>query len=318
MSLTILVRQPEIREAFDRLAVKERTPASLLRCPLRVPDAGGPQGLAGTAFDYMARAQIVRDLGSRVAKLHVGTAASDRIAEHVEMVAPSDRVERKWKGHIAAAKAELDEYAAGRGDIQLVSRQVQYLALAEMAFRSGRDFDPEFESSAAVEDELLRLVELFGPAERYSPRKSCFLNPVFVASRWVGGADADLLLDDTLIDLKTTKVCRVEVEMLRQMAGYAALQSIGGLDLGEEVHTAPFAAVELYFARFGRSATWRISELFPADGFPQFCAVIRGVVEGNQRRFDEMMQRVEQRRSEAKARPRTKAAKKVKKRKKKR
>jgi hypothetical protein len=90
-------------------------------------------------------------------------------------------------------------------------------------------------------------------------------------------------VDDNLIDLKTTIKSVVEVDMMRQLAGYAALQSIGGLRIGSSLHTAPFVSVALYYARYGVTAQWPMEELFPGDGFQRFCAVIREAVDTSRR-----------------------------------
>lgn len=248
--------------------------------------------MSGTAFDYLARAQIVRHFQRAGVKLYVETSTIDRVEEHIRDATVSLDQERQWMDYAAAAKDKMTEYAAGRGDLRDLASWVQYIAFAEMAFRSSRSLDPEFKPIGAVSDELLRLIEIFNPVARYNPRKHCFLNPIFVAAPLVGGADGDIVVDDVLIDLKTTKKASVDAKMLRQLAGYAALQSIGGIRIYDNVHTTPFESVELYFARYGKSVSWAIADLFPNDGFSGFCSVIRGIVQARQKQRDEIMERV--------------------------
>jgi hypothetical protein len=53
--------------------------------------------------------------------------------------------------------------------------------------------------------DLRRLIELVDP-DTFTAHELCILNPTFGdASRMVGGADTDVLLDDTLRDVKTVK-----------------------------------------------------------------------------------------------------------------
>ena len=49
------------------------------------------------------------------------------------------------------------------------------------------------------------------------------LNPTFVGSRYVGGADADLILDRRLIEIKTTTHARLDKSWLLQLLGYVFL-----------------------------------------------------------------------------------------------
>jgi len=130
----------------------------------------------------------------------------------------------------------------------------------------------------------------------------------------VRGADADLLVDATLVDLKTTKTASVGADILRQLAGYAALQTMGGIETDGAPHTSPFERVELYFARYGVTATWAIPDLFPGGGFDQFCAVLSEIVEANRKRFDEFLERIARSRAdeaEQKKPMRTKVRKKI-------
>ena len=55
-------------------------------------------------------------------------------------------------------------------------------------------------------------------------RMSVVLNPTFDGSRNVGGADADLIANGTLIELKTTRQDKFErIDHLCQLLGYALL-----------------------------------------------------------------------------------------------
>jgi hypothetical protein len=69
---------------------------------------------------------------------------------------------------------------------------------------------------AAVCGRLLATVALTGEA---------ILNPTFALSRDVGGADADLVLGGCLIDVKSTLNPRLDPVWLRQLLGYALLDS---------------------------------------------------------------------------------------------
>ena len=54
---------------------------------------------------------------------------------------------------------------------------------------------------------------------QFTSQDVCLLNPIFGASSLVGGADADMLLDQCLIDIKTTKSLKFSREYLDQLVG---------------------------------------------------------------------------------------------------
>lgn len=77
------------------------------------------------------------------------------------------------------------------------------------------------------------------------------LNPTFAGSRDVGGADADLIVDGCLIDLKASVKPVVEAVWLRQLAGYVLL------DYDNE---HGINAVGIYMVRQGKLLRWPLDE----------------------------------------------------------
>ena len=116
---------------------------------------------------------------------------------------------------------------------------------------------PTWEDCAAdVEDSLARevrgLMEVaereFGAVDRVGA-----IGPEFVGSPYVGGADADLLLDHRLVEVKTTiRPGRELLRASRQMLGYILL------DWSDE-HEMEGAG--FYFARQGELVSWPLSSL---------------------------------------------------------
>jgi hypothetical protein len=74
------------------------------------------------------------------------------------------------------------------------------------------------------------LISIVKP-EYFKSRKICILNPTFgKASRLVGGADCDLVIDDAIIDIKTTKKLDLTRNYFDQLIGYYILYTIGNID----------------------------------------------------------------------------------------
>lgn len=169
-----------------------------------------------------------------------------------------------------------DDYVAGR-DVpeERVARCAQYLGAADLLFRIG-DFNPNFQARDEVTAELLALGAAFDPLTALRPRGTVLLNPVLRAGDCVEGADADLVVDATIIDIKTTQDVGVSPAHLRQLAGYAVLLAEGGAEVGL---AAPWRGacdrVGVYFSRHGKLASWSLDEIFPGDGFARFADAFR-------------------------------------------
>ncbi len=90
--------------------------------------------------------------------------------------------------------------------------------------------------------------------ERYSEHLSdpVHLNPTFKGSGDIGGADADLILNECLLDIKTTVVPKITNTMLYQLIGYVLL------DYEDEYH---IKEVGIYLARQGKTLRWDLNEL---------------------------------------------------------
>jgi hypothetical protein len=101
-----------------------------------------------------------------------------------------------------------------------------------------------------VEDlaQLARLcVDAFG--NRFD--RPAVLNPVFAQSRAVGGADADLISDGMLLEIKTTINPRIDGAWIRQLLGYLLLDTAGEFEI---------RSLGLYLARQGRLLEWPLPD----------------------------------------------------------
>ncbi len=77
------------------------------------------------------------------------------------------------------------------------------------------------------------------------------LNPTFAGSLDVGGADADMVIDGCLIDIKASVSPQIKAEYLYQLAGYLLL------DYDDQLH---INSVGIYMARQGMLFTWSVAE----------------------------------------------------------
>ena len=79
------------------------------------------------------------------------------------------------------------------------------------------------------------------------------LNPIFDGSGDVGGADADLIVDGTLIDIKTSMNPQIPLWFIRELLGYTLL------DYSDRYH---IDSIGLYMSRQGILFKWSLDEVF--------------------------------------------------------
>ena len=250
MSLKELVQRPAIRRAFRQLAGPQRSPLVLQRANLLIESRAGNETIVGHAFDYMARAKVVRELRELDVKIFVHDWVAESAKESLRRLCKTRAHQKRWQDFFLMARACFADYELGKADALALASCAQYLAHAEVACRvHERYFDPDFRPEPETTEELTRMIELFDPAWRFAPRAICLLNPSFVGSESIGGADADLLTDNLLTDFKATK--RKRIDGLLQLVGYAALARDGGFVCGGQIHSIQIEEVAIYFARFG-------------------------------------------------------------------
>ena len=142
------------------------------------------------------------------------------------------------------------------------------LSKLDVIFRAGYIVeDIEFINNKDVEDlrKFLSLVD----SELFKTNKVCILNPTFgEGSKLVGGADADLVVDDMLIDVKTVKKLTFSRKYLDQLIGYYALYKIGGIDgmpIQNEINK-----LGVYFSRYGYLYWYDLDDIIDENRFPEF------------------------------------------------
>ncbi len=117
-------------------------------------------------------------------------------------------------------------------------------------------------------DDLRNLISVVEP-ELFKADKICLLNPTFgKASKLVGGADADLVIDDMLIDIKTKKKLQMNRNYFNQLIGYYTLYRIGGID-GMPPQNE-IKKLGIYFARYGYLHLYKVKDIIDENRFTKF------------------------------------------------
>ncbi len=116
--------------------------------------------------------------------------------------------------------------------------------------------------------DLRNLISLANQKE-LKPNNVCILNPNFgQASLMVGGADADLIIDDMLIDIKTTKNLKMNREYYDQLIGYYTLYRIGGVN--NTTMNVDIKKLGVCFSRYGYLHLYNIEDIIDETEFSKF------------------------------------------------
>lgn len=126
---------------------------------------------------------------------------------------------------------------------------------------------PDFEE--ADPEDVRDLVDLLAitPFSDLINDRVLLLNPTFgEASRMIGGADADLIVGDMLVDIKTTKSDTIKLEHINQLLGYFLLaRQHRAID-----PTFPVInRIGLYYSRYGYLHSFEASSWTDHPAFPE-------------------------------------------------
>ena len=252
-------------ERFPTTALKpvselwyERVRASSIVCE---PPGGVNPGTIGTAFDYRARLCF--------APLNWEETVAARGAFNTFGLG---RPQLAALGHDVGKEllsASPQRRLGGRGALEERLCQCCYaLALYDQLFRAqaartsspllGLPEDASLEDLLALApgaaiDDIASMTRLLCDREPDLFETRVALNPTFDGSMQVGGADADLISNGTLIELKTTRQEKFErVDHIYQLLGYALLDFSDSFGLSR---------IGIYLARRGLLLTWELNDL---------------------------------------------------------
>lgn len=269
MSLTSFISQPEIRDGF-RAALTKQPPFKPDK-PMIAPPLTANYALVGTAFDYLLRFYLER--------LNPNTKTQSWVAGlgvlFIEDNQTRELAEETFRDAEKHHRAYLQD---GVLTDELISASLR-LACLDGSARGGNERFNKDELRNLDERDIADLRELMSivPEQDFKAQKACHLNPTFgFASRLVGGGDADIVIDDKIIDIKTTKNLKLEPRHIHQLVGYYILLSLGGVDVkrGNNFHyldeISEINNLCIYFSRHGYLHIIKTSDLIAPESFSNF------------------------------------------------
>jgi hypothetical protein len=266
MSLTSFVNQRDVREKLKQEFPK---PKFTNKQDLLAPPLTKNYGLVGTAFDYLLRFYIKQ----------INPQAIERvwIAESSVNILKKSGFNRFYEqGYLIVTQAR-EEYAKFLATQQLTDELIRdslLLAKLDAFFRVGK-IDENLQDIDEKDVEDLRSLMSLVDANLFKSSGVVLLNPTFgLASALVGGADADLLIDDLLIDVKNTKEFSLEREAFNQLIGYYTLFKIDEIDGAPPQHEVK--RLGIYFSRYAYLHVIPVEDVIDESRFPQFLGWFEG------------------------------------------
>lgn len=248
MSMTFLLKKdPTIRSALSQWFTKPRLvpPPAIL-----VPRGSSAPAEIGTAFDYLLRFFLNRNVAD--------TRSSLWVAESATIFVSGERRKHLMSILTHARAVESEYIATGNVTDELMAVCVD-LARADLILRIGRT---EFLGTPVLEESVRELWDLFNLLDpgQWQADRPCILNPTFgEASSAVGGADADLIWNGHLIEVKTSSRPGFQLRDFQQIVCYYLLHRIAGV--GSGMTGGGVNGIGFYLSRAGVRVTWRIEEL---------------------------------------------------------
>jgi hypothetical protein len=278
MSLTsFLSNNQDVRDHFRQQFNK---PPLATDKDLLAPPLSNRYTLVGTAFDYLLRFYLKRlnpdaierqwvaeYCLARPSPLLVGAIDID-IDTGTVVSYTETKLTKRAKRIIEQAKANYFAYLRSGRITDDLFKSALCLAQLDPIYRAG--FIDKNMGNVRDEDieDLRKLLSIVDP-KLFKAQHLCMLNPTFgEASRLVGGADADLLIDDLLIDIKTTKKLDFKTTFFHQLMGYVVLHEIARV--GDLTPKPPVTKAGIYFARHAHLHVFQLDAVIDRDSFPKF------------------------------------------------
>jgi hypothetical protein len=273
VSLSSFLRQPDVRAAFRTEFIK---PKRSMTATLLVKPLSKRYHTIGTAFDYLLRFYLERTVPHAKKRSWVAAAGLRALGRATDVV-DVDTVE-------VSTEYENDEVATGHKlYLEALTKYTRYLknGVVNTALLQGAIYLAQLDGvirfgsadglgTIYTEDlrELRALMKLLRPG-LFPSHHRCLLNPTFgKASRAIGGADADLILDDMLIDIKVTQHLELSRDIYNQLMGYYVLHELSGLKDGRR--KSRIHRLGVYFARHAHLEVFEVKDVVNPKTFPGF------------------------------------------------
>lgn len=224
----------------------------------------------GTAYDFWLRAYI-----QRINNINVEKNLSPQVAVGIDRMFEDEAINYKERNKFLKKAQEIwnirEKYILGEKILAKdLFEGMAILAYFEAYFRSRKEREEGYLTASKVEmKDLVKIaLETRKVSNYFKVKRELVCNPNFgESSILVGGADADFLIDKTLVDIKTTKYYKYHEKDIHQLIGYYILNTyshyLPGWIINSDVGT-PKRKIEnlaLFYPRFNQYIYFSIKEL---------------------------------------------------------
>ena len=267
MSLWSFLRQPDVKERFKtEFPIPAMPIKKKLLAPPIIPTHAA---LVGTAFDYLLRFTIEHLNPSKFTHTDPRWIAESALP----IILDKEGATGAYKKAVGILDSAWKSYnlfiPTGKISASLL-RDTLLLAQLDVFYRAG--YERGITNFGVVEQgdiqDLQNLHALINPV-LFKAKDVCLLNPTFgEASHLIGGADADLIIDTMLIDIKTVKELKIQREYINELIGYYSLNTLYQMTGIPEVPI--LQRFGLYFSRYGHLHSIEIKDVINPKTYSAF------------------------------------------------
>lgn len=249
---------PDVREKFKQTFTK---PRYTIEHDMVASPVTKNYSLVGTAFDYLLRFQLEH--------WYTSATSAGWVAEISLFMVEEDTPRHKYIRNVLDICREEHYQFIRTGEITKgILKTCLVLAQLDVIFRRTALVSDFMQFDDGDLQDLRTLIKSV-PPNMFDHNKLCLLDPTFGdGSILVRGADVDLVIDDMIIDIKTTINPLLQLEHFRQLVGYYLLYRYGGITGAPEGHT--INRLGIYYSRFAELVTFDVKDIIPIRAQDEF------------------------------------------------
>lgn len=250
--MTSMIRGSKtFRQEFMQFLVKPKLPP---KPAVFIPSTSRRSGVIGTAVDYLFRFQL-----ERTCQLRDEDGDVSWVADHSLSLVSDKKLRKQMEKDLRHFHQVVHDYVLGNSEVTAeLIRTALLLSNFDVIFRTGAYEEFAYRIEEGELEELENIMRQF-PEELLSGWEHLRLNPTFLSGGYVGGADADLILDDHLVEIKTCGKWELRLRDFLQLMGYVLLQEI---DNTARLEPEEIVGIGVYYPRFCTLVRFPLSSVF--------------------------------------------------------
>ncbi|ETA69394.1 hypothetical protein MettiDRAFT_2893 [Methanolobus tindarius DSM 2278] len=280
MNFKIFLKKPEVRDLIDS---NTKMPKYKIESEIKATPLTTNFALVGLAFDYFTRFHIKRENPEIKDSIWKAEIVCNTIAGEDLQITPNHTIfyeperfmhkrgiptknEYEIKcliKHLRSAQDSYNEYLNGGNLSEKTIRSCLLLARIETAMNSKVYSDLDEIEPEDIED-LRNLIRAM-PHDTFTFKDKCNIKPQLKATFLPKITEGDLILDDTLIDIKVTKTPTLTREIFRQLVAYFILYNYDGatkFTINRDLSNFSVNKMGVYFARHGIMYKFNAEDVF--------------------------------------------------------